>query len=200
MKSIHTFVAFALLLLFTGCTETSTYTTEAQCKQSLCTKEHCYVWSTELNRCGTAEALKKEEARVKKMAKQAEQKDSAKAVLPKAIRDSIAKIDKKEKSIKAEIKNLKAIADSLRIADSVSGTQVSATAYLKSKLEAEKEKLNRKYKALMDSVEVLNLVNHKQITAVQWIEYNKRKKKSSLDHLEKRKEKIKQPETKATKK
>ena len=200
MKHNHLIILAAIGIIFTGCKEPNTYTTKAQCEQSMCTKEHCYVWSAELNRCGTAEALKKEEARVKKMAKQAEQKDSAKAVLPKAIRDSIAKIDKKEKSIKAEIKNLKTIADSLRIADSVSGTQVSATAYLKSKLEAEKENLNRKYKALMDSVEVLNLVNHKQITAVQWIEYNKRKKKSSLDHLEKKKEKIKQPETKATKK
>ena len=66
--------------------------TEAECSQTLCTKEHCYVWSAELNRCGTAEALKKEEARLKKIAKAAENKDSAKVVLPKAVRDSLATI------------------------------------------------------------------------------------------------------------
>jgi len=164
--------------------------TEAECTQSLCTKERCFVWSAELNRCGTADALKKEEARLKRIAKSAEGKDSVKVVVPKAIRDSIAKIEKKEKSIRVEIKEMKRIADSLRVADSLSGTAVSATAYLKAKMNAEKEAVDAKYKALMDSVEVLNLVNHKPITAAQWIDYNKRKKKTKLEHLEKKKERI----------
>lgn len=190
MKKTYFIAIIALGVWLTGCTETNNYNTEAQCKQSLCTKEHCYVWSAELNRCGTADALKKEEARLKRIAKSAEGKDSVKVVVPKAIRDSIAKIEKKEKSIRVEIKELKRIADSLRVADSLSGTTVSATAYLKAKMNAEKEAVEAKYKALMDSVEVLNLVNHKPITAAQWIDYNKRKKKTKLEHLEKKKERI----------
>ena len=200
MKHHHLIVLAAIAIMFAGCKEPNTYTTKAQCEQSLCTKKHCYVWSTELNRCGTAEALKKEEARQKKLAKSAEQKDSTKTVLPKAIRDSIAKIEKKEKSIRSEIKELKKVADSLHVADSLAGTNLAAAAYLKSRLEADKRALDSKYNALMDSVEVLNLVNHKPITAVQWIDYNKRKKKSSLDYLEKKKEKIKKQEKKAAKK
>ncbi len=200
MNPIKTIVAFALVLLFTGCTESNVYTNEAQCKQSLCTKEHCYVWSAELNRCGTSEALKKEELRLKKIAKQTEQMDSVKAVLPKPVRDSIAKIEKKEKAIRSEINDLKKIVDSLRVADSLAGTNLTAAAYLKSKLNADKRALELKYKSLMDSVEVLNLVNHKPITAVQWIDYNKRKKKAKLEQLERKKEKAMQSEKTTAKK
>lgn len=170
--------------------------TEAECTQSLCTKEQCFVWSAELNRCGTADALKKEEARLKKIAKAAEGKDSVKVTIPKTIRDSIAKIEKKEKAIRTEIKSLKNTADSLRLVDSVSGSTLSAAAYLKVKMNAEKDAVEKKYKNLMDSVEVLNLVNHKQVSAVQWIEYNKRKKKTRLEIFEKKKDKLKQPEKK----
>ena len=159
--------------------------TEAECSKTLCTKEHCYVWSAELNRCGTAEALKKEEARLKKIAKAAENKDSAKVVLPKAVRDSLAKIEKKQKTIKYEIHELKKDIDSIRVVDSTNGTSLMAATYLKNKLDMEKEKLNTKYKTMMDSVEMLNLINRKPITAVQWLEYNKRKKKAKLDRLEK---------------
>lgn len=161
--------------------------TEAECMQTLCTKEQCYVWSVELNRCGTADALKKEEARLKKIAKAAEHKDSAKVAVPKAVRDSIAKIEKRQKALKSEIYELKKSIDSLRVADSANGKNLMAEAYLKNKLEQEKEKLNIKYKAMMDSVEMLNLVNRKPITAVQWLEYNKRKKKAKYDQLEKKK-------------
>lgn len=161
--------------------------TEAECTQTLCTKEQCYVWSVELNRCGTADALKKEEARLKKIAKAAEHKDSAKVVMPKAVRDSIAKIEKRQKTLKSEIHELKKSIDSLRVADSANGKNLMAETYLKNKLEQEKEKLNTKYKAMMDSVEMLNLVNRKPITAVQWLEYNKRKKKAKYDQLEKKK-------------
>jgi len=159
--------------------------TAAECSQTLCTKEHCYVWSAELNRCGTAEALKKEEARLKKIAKAAENKDSAKVVLPKAVRDSLAKIEKKQKTIKYEIHELKKDIDSIRVVDSTNGTSLMAATYLKNKLDMEKEKLNAKYKTMMDSIEMLNLINRKPITAVQWLEYNKRKKKAKLDRLEK---------------
>jgi hypothetical protein len=44
----------------------------------LCTKDQCLIWSATLNRCGTADALKKEEARLKKMTEKAEKKDSKK--------------------------------------------------------------------------------------------------------------------------
>jgi len=188
-------MTFALCLGIVACKD-SAPKNEAECTQSLCTKEHCFVWSAELNRCGTADALKKEEARLKKIAKSAENKDTAKVAVPKAVRDSIAKIEKKENAIKAEMKSLKKTADSLRLADSVSGSALSAAAYLKAKMNAEKEAVEKKYKNLMDSVEVLNLVNHKQVSAVQWIEYNKRKKKARLDNLEKKKDKLKQPEKK----
>ena len=161
--------------------------TEAECTRTLCTKEHCYVWSAELNRCGTADALKKEEARLKKIAKAAEHKDSAKVAVPKAVRDSIAKIERRQKALKSEIHELKKGIDSLRVVDSANGTSLMAEAYLKNKLDQEKEKLNAKYKAMMDSVEMLNLVNRKSITAVQWLEYNKRKKKAKFDQLEKKK-------------
>ena len=200
MKSPYLIVLAVIGVIFSGCKESNVYMTKVQCEQSLCTKEHCYVWSNELNRCGTAEALKKEEARLKEIARQSEQRDSAKVVLPKVVRDSIAKIEKKEKAIRSEIKELKKAADSLRVADSLAGTNLTAAAYLKSKLEADKRALNSKYKALMDSIEVLNLVNHKSIAAVQWIEYNKRKKKVSLEHLEKKKEKVRRAENKPTKK
>ena len=196
MKKIYLTLVAVLCFLFAGCTESNLYTTEAQCRQSLCTKEQCYVWSTELNRCGTADALKKEEARLKKIAKAAEGNDSVKVSIPKTVRDSIAKIEKREKTIRAEMKYLKNIADSLRQADSVSGSALSAAAYLKAKMNAEKEAVEKKYKNFMDSVEVLNLVNHKQVSAVQWIEYNKRKKKTRLEILEKKKDKLKQPEKK----
>lgn len=185
----------ALCLGIVACKESSPKT-EAECTQSLCTKEHCYVWSAELNRCGTADALKKEEARLKKIAKAAEGKDSVKVSIPKTVRDSIAKIEKREKTIRAEMKYLKNTVDSLRQADSVSGSTLSAVAYLKAKMNAEKDAVEKKYKNLMDSVEVLNLVNHKQVSAVQWIEYNKRKKKARLENLEKKKDKLKQPEKK----
>ena len=157
--------------------------TEAECVQSLCTKEHCYVWSAELNRCGTADALKKEEVRLKKIRKSSEGKDSAKVMLPKTARDSLAKIEKKQKIIKYEIHELKKNIDSVRVVDSANGTNLMAVTYLKNKLDQEKEKLNVKYKAMMDSVETLNLINRKPITAVQWLEYNKRKKKAKLDQL-----------------
>lgn len=170
-----------------GCSESNNYVTEAQCSQSLCTQEHCFVWSSELQRCGTAEALKKEEIRVRKKAKQSERSDSTKKILPKALRDSLAKIERKEKVIKSEIKSLKIKADSLRVVDSVSGNSLLATVYLKNQLDAEKKALEAKYKTLMDSVEILNLVNHKPITALQWVEYNKRQKKKKLESLEKRK-------------
>lgn len=190
MKNTFAFLAIIFAACLSGCTDPNPYKTEIQCKQSLCTQEQCYVWSSELNRCGTAEALKKEENRLKRIARQAEKKDSAKVVLPKAKQDSLAKIEKKEKNIKAEIKALKKAADSLRVADSISGSSLSATAYLKDKFESEKNALDKKYKALMDSVEQLNLVNHKQISAIQWIEYNKRKQKNRLDYLEKKKKAI----------
>ena len=161
--------------------------TEAECIQTLCTTEHCYVWSAKLNRCGTADALKKEEARLKKIAKAAESKDSAKVAAPKAVRDSIAKIEKRQKALKSEMRELKKCIDSLRVVDSANGTSLMAETYLKNKLNLEKEKLNAKYKAMMDSVEMLNLVNRKPITAVQWLEYNKRKKKAKVDQLEKKK-------------
>ena len=54
--------------------------TEDQCVRSLCTKDQCLVWSATLNRCGTADALKKKKARLKKMTEKAEKKDSAKVV------------------------------------------------------------------------------------------------------------------------
>lgn len=190
MKKTFAFLAIIFAVSLAGCTDANPYKTETQCKQSLCTQEHCYVWSSELNRCGTAEALKKEEKRLKRIAKQAETKDSAKVVLPKAKQDSLFKIEKKEKSIKKEIKALKKVADSLRTIDSISGKNLLATTYLKDKLEAEKKALENKYKALMDSVEELNLVNHKPISAVQWVEYNKRKKKNRVDYLEKKKKSI----------
>lgn len=190
MKKAFTMLTIIFVACLAGCTDSNPYKTELQCKQSLCTQEHCYVWSSELNRCGTAEALKKEENRLKRIAKQAEKKDSATVVLPKAKQDSLAKIERKEKSIKTEIKALKIVADSLRMADSISGKSLLATAYLKDNLEAEKQALDKKYKALMDSVEVLNLVNHKQISAVQWVEYNKRKNKAKLESIEKRKKAI----------
>ena len=184
MKRIHVLGLIALSLGITACKDVPV--TEAECTQTLCTKEHCYVWSAELNRCGTADALKKEEARLKKIAKAAERKDSAKVVMPKSVRDSIAKIEKKQKALKSEIHELKKDIDSLHVEDSANGKNLMAEAYLRNKLEQEKEKLNTKYKALMDSVEMLNLVNRKPITAVQWLEYNKRKKKAKLDRLEKK--------------
>ncbi len=169
-----------------GCLKQEVPTTQAQCEQTLCKKDNCLVWSTELNRCGTSDALKKEEARLKKIARKANQKDSVKAEVPKSVRDSLAKIEKKVKKIKTEIRDLNKIADSLQVADSLSGKPLLATAYLKDELNKEKAALDIKYKALMDSVEVLNLVNHKPITAVQWIKYNKIQKKNRLEKLEKK--------------
>ena len=91
-----------------------------------------------------------------------------------------------DKKIKAEIRGLNKIADSLHVADSLSGKPLLATVYLKDKLNKEKSALDAKYKILMDSVEVLNLVNHKPITAVQWIKYHKIQKKNRLEKLEKK--------------
>lgn len=170
-----------------GCTDSNLYITESQCKQTLCTKDQCLVWSTELNRCGTADALKKEEARLKKNTRQTEQKDSTKAILPKDIRDSLAKIEKRMKSVRSEIRDLTKIGDSLRIADSLSGLSIPASVYLKNKLNAEKAALDAKYKVFADSIEVLNLVNRKPITAIQWVEYNKKKKKHKLEKLDQKK-------------
>ena len=130
------------------------------------------------------------ENRMKKIARLAEKNGTTKVVFSKAKQDSLAKVEKKEIAIRREINELKKLADSLHTADSLSGNQLSAEKYLKGKLEAEKQTLDAKYKTLMDSVEVLNLVNHKQITAVQWIEYNKRKKKTRLENLEKKKAKF----------
>ena len=107
------------------------------------------------------------------------------------MRDSLAKINKSKKNLLSEIGVLKKNIDSLRVADSLSGKPLSAEAYLKSKLEAQKEALNAKYKALMDSVNVLNLVNRKPITAIQWLEYNKRKKSAKIEQLDKKAQKIK---------
>lgn len=190
MKKNYLSIIAVLGFLLAGCTESNLYTTQAQCEQTLCTKDQCYVWSVELNRCGTADALKKEEARQKRIAKRAEQKDSAKVEMPKAVRDSVAKIEKRAKAIRSEIHGLKKAADSLRVVDSLSGAKLSASAYLKNKLDVEKAALDAKYKADADSVEVLNLVNHKPITAIQWIEYNKKKKKAKLDYLEKKEPKV----------
>lgn len=187
MKRIFLFSIVAAGLWFAGCNDAGKYTTEAECKQTLCTQEHCYVWSAELNRCGTADALRKEENRLKKKLMRAEKKDSAKVVLPKSVQDSLAKIDKRKSKLKKEIKDLRKEADSLQVVDSIAGNHLLASAYLKAKLEAEKVALDKKYKALMDSVEILNLVNRKQITALQWLEYNKRIKKSKLDKLEPKK-------------
>ena len=187
MKRIFLFSIVAANLWFAGCNEASNYTTEAECLQTLCSQEHCYVWSAELNRCGTADALKKEETRLKKKMMRVGKNDSEKVVIPKSVQDSLAKIEKKKKKLKQEIKELKKEADSLQVVDSIAGKSLSASAYLKAKLEAEKVSLDKEYKALMDSVEILNLVNHKQITAVQWIEYNKRNVKKKLDKLESKK-------------
>lgn len=182
-------ILFAGILL-AGCEKDEAPMTEAQCKQTLCTKDNCYVWSAELNRCGTADALKKEEDRLKKLAKKAEKKADEKAPLPKATRDSLAKLDKKEKSILKDMKALNKTIDSLIAADSASGKPLSAAAYLKAKQEAEKAAITQKYKALMDSVELLNLVNRKPITAVQWVEYNRHKKNVKLEKLERKKDKL----------
>ena len=180
------FVLAVLCLCIVGCSKQEVPTTQAQCEQTLCKKDNCLVWSVELNRCGTSEALGKEEDRLKEIARKASQKDSAKAEVPKSVRDSLAKIESKVKKIKAEIRGLNKIADSLHVADSLSGKPLLATAYLKDKLNKEKAALDVKYKILMDSVEVLNLVNHKPITAVQWIKYNKIQKKNRLEKLEKK--------------
>lgn len=182
-------ILFAGILL-AGCEKDEAPMTEAQCKQTLCTKDNCYVWSAELNRCGTADALKKEEDRLKKLAKKAEKKADEKAPLPKATRDSLAKLDKKEKAILKDMKALNKTIDSLIAADSASGKPLSAAAYLKAKQEAEKAAITQKYKALMDSVELLNLVNRKPITAVQWVEYNRHKKNVKLEKLERKKDKL----------
>lgn len=190
MKKALFLTIMTFTVLLAGCFDSNDSMTEIQCKQSLCTQEHCYIWSSELNRCGTAEALKKEENRMKKIARLAEKNGTTKVVFSKAKQDSLAKVEKKEIAIRREINELKKLADSLHTADSLSGNQLSAEKYLKGKLEAEKQTLDAKYKTLMDSVEVLNLVNHKQITAVQWIEYNKRKKKTRLENLEKKKAKF----------
>lgn len=191
MKKIFLPFLMAFGLCWVGCNNSNEFMTEEQCVNSLCTKDQCLVWSAVLNRCGTADALKKEETRLKKIAERAEKKDSAKVELPKALRDSLAKINKSKKNLLSEIGVLKKNIDSLRVADSLSGKPLSAEAYLKSKLEAQKEALNAKYKALMDSVNVLNLVNRKPITAIQWLEYNKRKKSAKIEQLDKKAQKIK---------
>ena len=165
--------------------------TEDQCVRSLCTKDQCLVWSATLNRCGTADALKKEEARLKRMTEKVEKKDSAKVEIPKALRDSIAKINKMKKNVLSEIGVLKKNIDSLRVADSLSGKTLSAEAYLKIKLEEQKKALDVKYKAMQDSITVLNLVNRKPITAVQWLEYNKKKKSTRVEQLDKKIQKLK---------
>ena len=165
--------------------------TEDQCVRSLCTKDQCLVWSATLNRCGTADALRKEEARLKKIAEKLEKKDSAKVEVPKALRDSIAKINKAKKNILSEIGVLKKNIDSLRVADSLSGKTLSAEAYLKNKLEEQKKALDVKYKALQDSINVLSLVNRKPITAVQWLDYNKKKKSTKVEQLDKKIQKLK---------
>ena len=181
-----------LSMCWVGCNKTEEPMTEAQCVSTICTKDQCLVWSATLNRCGTAEALKKEEARLKKITERAERKDSAKAELPKALRDSLSKINKSKKNLVADIGVLKKNIDSLRVADSTSGKTLSAEAYLKNKLEEKKKALDLKYKALLDSVNVLNLVNRKPISAVQWLEYNKHKKSTKLEQLDKKAQKIKQ--------
>lgn len=191
MKKI--FIPFAMAFCFccVGCDKSNEFMTEDQCVRSLCTKEQCLVWSATLNRCGTADALKKEEARLKKITERTEKKDSAKVELSKELRDSLAAINRNKKKLTTEIGVLKKNIESLQAADSVSGKPLSAEAYLKSRLEEQKETLNAKYKALMDSVNVLNLVNHKPITAIQWLEYNKRKKSAKIEQLDKKAKKIK---------
>ena len=191
MKKIFLPCLVALSLCWVGCNKTEEFMTEDQCVRSLCTKDQCLVWSATLNRCGTADALKKEEARLKKMTEKAEKKDSAKVEIPKALRDSIAQINKTKKNVLSEIGVLKKNIDSLRVADSLSGKTLSAEAYLKNKLEEQKRALDVKYKALQDSITVLNLVNHKPITAVQWLEYNKKKKSTRVEQLDKKIQKLK---------
>lgn len=191
MKKIFIPIFMALSICWVGCNKTEEFMTEEQCVRSLCTKDQCLIWSATLNRCGTADALKKEEVRLKKISEKAEKKDSVKVEIPKAVRDSIAKINKAKKNVLSEIGVLKKNIDSLRVADSLSGKTLSAEAYLKTKLEEQKKALDVKYKALQDSINVLNLVNHKPITAVQWLEYNKKKKSTKVEQLDKKIQKLK---------
>ena len=196
MKKTFIPFVFALGLCWVGCNNTEEQVadnnmTEEQCVRTLCTKDQCFVWSATLNRCGTADALKQEEKRLKKLAERAEKKDTAKAEMPKALRDSLSKINKKKKNLEKEIGVLKSNIDSLLVADSISKKPLSAEAYLKSKLDEQKKALDAKYAALMDSVKILNLVNRKPITAVQWLEYNKHKKSTKLEKLEQKAQKIK---------
>ena len=104
--------------------------------------------------------------RLSKLAERAEKKDSAKAEPPKAVRDSLSKINKKKKNLTNEIDVLNKNIDSLRVADSLSKKTLTAEAYLKGKLDEQKKALDAKYAALIDSVKILNLVNRKPITAV----------------------------------
>jgi hypothetical protein len=191
MKKVFIPFFVALSICWVGCNKTEEVMTEDQCVRSLCTKDQCLVWSATLNRCGTADALKKEEARLKRMTEKVEKKDSAKVEIPKALRDSIAKINKMKKNVLSEIGVLNKKIDSLRVADSLSGKTLSAEAYLKNKLDEQKKALDVKYKALLDSVSVLNLVNRKPITAVQWMEYNKKKKSTRVEQLDKKIQKLK---------
>jgi chromosome segregation ATPase len=196
MKKSFIPLVFALGFCWVGCNQTEEQAaeqpmTQEQCVQTLCTKDQCFIWSEKLNRCGTADALKKEENRLKKLAERAEKKDSAKAELPKAVRDSLSKINKKKKNLTNEIDVLNKNIDSLRVADSLSKKTLTAEAYLKGKLDEQKKALDAKYAALIDSVKILNLVNRKPITAVQWLEYNKRKKSTKIEQLDKKAQKLK---------
>ena len=196
MKKSFIPLVFALGLCWVGCNNTEEQLadnnmTEEQCVRTLCTKDQCFVWSATLNRCGTADALKQEEKRLKKRAERAEKKEAPKAEMPKALRDSLSKINKKKKNLEKEIGVLKKNIDSLLVADSISKKPLSAEAYLKSKLDEQKKALDAKYAALIDSVKILNLVNRKPITAVQWLEYNKHKKSTKLEKLDLKAEKIK---------
>jgi hypothetical protein len=107
------------------------------------------------------------------------------------IRSKVNKINKKKKNLEKEIGVLKSNIDSLLVADSLSKKPLTAEAYLKSKLDEQKKALDAKYAALMDSVKILNLVNRKPITAVQWLEYNKHKKSTKLEKLDRKAEKLK---------
>jgi len=107
------------------------------------------------------------------------------------VRDSLSKINKKKKNLTNEIDVLNKNIDSLRVADSLSKKTLTAEAYLKGKLDEQKKALDAKYAALIDSVKILNLVNRKPITAVQWLEYNKRKKSSKIEQLDKKAQKLK---------
>lgn len=196
MKKSFIPLVLALGFCWVGCNQTEEEVaekpmTKEQCVQTLCTKDRCFIWSEKLNRCGTADALKKEENRLKKLTERAEKKDSAKPEMSKALRDSLSKINKKKNHLTSEIDVLKKNIDSLLVADSLSKKPLTAEAYLKSKLDEQKKALDAKYAALMDSVKILNLVNRKPITAVQWLEYNKHKKSTKLEALDRKAEKIK---------